>query len=169
MTRAVRSRLDKLEATYGNLGPTFTREEFEIGKYELLLAIGRTQRNRDLKFRAEALAAGIADEIRATAKRQRNGVFLAHLNDYVLDMWRGRMSSAAFLLPVIGSEYDDWEKPGLYKRRIAVRHRPSVIALLGAPDPTLGSFDGFPNLWRNLHVEVLRHICSSSANRTGMA
>ena len=161
MIRAGQSRLKKLEAAITGQTTRFTEEEVKVASYELLVAIAKSQRRPDLTNRAQNLADGIASEIKRQVARHNEKEFLDHLESYVLPTWRGRNGAGGFMLPVVGSEYDDWDTPNLYARRLAVRRRSSVIELIGGPAADVHPIDAFPEIWRHIHVNVIRGLCES--------
>jgi hypothetical protein len=124
-------RLAKLESV---LPPApavgWTYEEERVFLYELALAVIRAGKCPQLHERLKACADRIAGEIRRTASRPMTDIYRNHIS-YVEDMWVVSGRTLPFVPPVLGSDNDDWFLPGLTERRIAVRRRPSVIALIG--------------------------------------
>lgn len=169
MIRGARGRLKKLEAAIEDKAISFTKEEFCVARYELLVAIARAKRAPELIARAQELAGDIAAELKRQVIRHADPQFIEHMDSYVLPVWKERMGAAGFILPLVGSEYDDWEAPNLYSRRLAVRNRASVIELIGSPDSKLAAGNGFPDIWRTLHLTVIRHTIGSANQYGGLA
>lgn len=131
-------RLRKVEAAFPAIDPVFTREEIHVGQLRLVLALYRRSESEEARGTCAKLANRLAKEICSTVKNQTGEQFKRHIAEYVQPMWQTRFGRPQFLPPVWGSEYDDWEIGDLYQRRVAMRHDPFVIGLIGAPDAALG-------------------------------
>lgn len=150
-------RLTKLEAKAAPAPGVMlsTCEERQVVAYELFLAVATSVREQSEKERAGQISARIAADIRACAEKQRTSQYEFHVKDYVEDVWKASGHRDPFLSPVVGSEYDDWDKPELYTRRLAIRARPSIVALIGEPVPQLCSDLSLPPLTAALVVREL--------------
>lgn len=124
-------RLAKLEVALPPT-PSFqrTREEEQILLYELSIAVLKTDRLQALHVRLAKFVARTANEIRRKAAYPLSDVYVDHIS-YVEEMWVVSGRTLPFVPPVLGSNYDEWFLPGLSARRVAVRGRPSVVALIG--------------------------------------
>jgi hypothetical protein len=123
-----------------------TCEERQVVAYELFLAVSTSDREQSVKERAGLISARIAADIRACAEKQRTSQYEFHIKDYLEDVWKASGHRDPFLSPVVGSEYDDWDKPELYTRRLAIRARPSIVALIGRAPTDLCSEISLPPL-----------------------
>lgn len=131
----IKPRLQKIEAKLRQSGPIkrYTCEELAIAGYEFRLAILASgcfpERQADLAAHTSRTEAGI----RSQAHKQAGERYRRHIDEWVTEMWLGSRHILPFVSPVIGSEYEDWDQPNLAARRLAVRLRPSIIALVGIP------------------------------------
>lgn len=150
-------RLAKLEVA---IPPTSafrrTREKEQILIYELAMAVLKTERLQALHVRLAKFVARTANEIRRKAAYPLSDVYRDHIA-YVEEIWAASGRTIPFVPPVLGSNYDEWFLPGLSARRLAVRGRPSVVALIG--DTTSP-----PLYWRQGAVAA-----STSAGSDGMS
>lgn len=131
-------RLSKVEAAFSAPELLITREEVHVASLRIALAIYKSNSTPDLRRRAEKLASGLIEEIVSTVKIHCDEEFKQHLANVIQQMWIPRVGSKEFLPPICGSVNDDWEVPDLYQRRVAMRHFPLVVALIGPPDQALG-------------------------------
>lgn len=138
------------------IAPVLTREEIHIAKMTLAVAIGRSNHPRELRDRARQTADRLKAMIISTAKQQQTEQFRRHIAEYVQPTWENRCGRPEFLPPIVGSEYDDWEVPDLYHRRLAVRYCPTVIEIIGAPDPAWGGEPDYVTRWDLVLGEVLK-------------
>lgn len=107
-----------------------TREEERILCYEVARAFVELKKFPALQDRLVAFADQTAAEICRKAALPLTDQYREHI-DYVEEMWVVSGHVLPFVPPVVGSNYDGWSVPGLAERRLAVRRRPSVIALIG--------------------------------------
>lgn len=128
-------RLRKIECSrqWSKLEPT--REELHVARMIVADAIATSKHSEQIRQRAKAAADKLASTILATAAAQQSEQFENHIRSYVEPAYVAR--GGVFIPPVMGSEYDDWNAPGLADRRIAIRRCPAVIALIGVPDASL--------------------------------
>lgn len=124
-------RLAKLENAFPPVTTAgWTREEERVLLYELALAVIRAGKSPYLHDRLRSYSDAFALDIRRTISRPITDLYQDHIQ-YVEDMWVASGRKLPFVPPIIGPDYDDWFLPGLAERRIAVRRRPSIIALIG--------------------------------------
>ena len=154
-------RLAKLEVALPPM-PAFQRtsEEEEILIYEIAIAILKTERLQALHVRLAKFVARIANEIRRKAAYPLSDVYRDHI-DYVEEMWVASGRTLPFVPPVLGSNHDEWFLPGLAARRIAVRRRPSVVALIG--DTTTPTFN-----WRQVAGAAITLAGANGRGGTGI-
>ena len=107
-----------------------TREEERILHYEVARAFVELKKFPALQDRLAAYADQTAAEICRKAALPLTNQYRDHIN-YIEEMWVASGRVLPFVPPVVGSNYDEWFLPGLAERRLAVRRRPSVIALIG--------------------------------------
>lgn len=127
----VARRLAKLESALppaATSGRTY--EEERVLLYELALAIIRVGKSPHLHDRLRVLSDAIARDIRRTVSRPITGLYRNHI-DYVEEMWVVSGRKLPYVPPIIGPDYEDWFLPGLAERRIELRRRPSIVALIG--------------------------------------
>ena len=158
----VASRLKKLEGIANQHCdvPRFTYEERHVAWFEFTGTMVHTNRLPDQQdWMSPRLDRFMAD-IQSQAVSQEADQFRRHIDGWVLKMWKVRGLPLPFVPPVLGSEYDDWDIPNLAARRLSVRYRPSVVALLGELDlrlyPGLQPAEPFDCL------EVLRAECRAA-------
>lgn len=131
----LRRRLHKLEAALEarSVAVSSTAEERKVLLYEV--SLGMLRRNTispENKTRAAEVSAMLAGDFQRTAAAHATPAFQAHLGGWVTDMWTLGHGTGPFLPPITGSEYDDWEAPNLFPRRLAIRRLPSIVRLIGA-------------------------------------
>ena len=131
-------RLRKAEAAFPAPELVITREERHVAKLRLFLAVYQSDRMPKIKQRSRQVVEKLGNEILSTVKKHNEEQFKRHLADWVQPLWKLRWGRDEFLPPVCGNEYDDWEVPNLYERRVAIRHVPLIAALIGAPDVAFG-------------------------------
>lgn len=117
-----------------------TREEERILCYELARAFVKLNKFPALQDRLVAYADQTAAEICRKAALPLTDQYRDHIS-YVEEMWVVSGRVLPFIPPVVGSNGDEWFLPGLAERRLAVRRRPSVVALIG--DTASGAFDWY--------------------------
>ena len=124
-------RLAKLECALPP-APTGGRtwEEERVLLYELAHALVRTGKFPALQERLAAYVNRIEGEICRKAAHPLTDVYRQHIS-CVEEMWVVSGRVLPFIPPVLGTNSDEWFLPGLAERRLAVRRRPSVIALIG--------------------------------------
>jgi hypothetical protein len=124
-------RLAKLECA---LPPTptleRTNEEQRILVYELAQALLRIGKSSSIQERLTEYASRTESEIRRKAAMPMTDIYRGHIQ-YVEEMWLVSGRTQPFVPPLLGSDYDEWFLPGLAERRLVMRRRPSVIALIG--------------------------------------
>ena len=107
-----------------------TREEERILFYEAARGSVALKKFPALQDRLAAFSDRTAAEMRRKAALPLTDLYREHI-DYVEEMWVVSGRVLPFIPPVVGSDYDEWFLPGLAERRLAVRRRPSVIAVIG--------------------------------------
>jgi hypothetical protein len=158
-------RLRTVEAKLPAPPQVFTQEELHVAKMVLAGAIGRSRHSEELRERGRTTADKLKAEIVATAKRHDTEQFQRHISGYVQPTWQTRWGRPEYLPPIVGSEYDDWELPDLYRRRLAIRHLPAVIELIGSPETAWGSLTP-----RNVRLDLLfLHLIEKAAARSTRA
>jgi hypothetical protein len=142
----LRRRVTKLEVAFQPALPTFTREELHVGKLVYFTVVGQRLRtepalcrgNLEIRKNHETLSCSLRDDILKTVSKHSEAQFQEHISGYVADVWKARWGHDRYLPPVVGSEYDDWEMPDLFERRVAIRHCPIITNLIGPPAPEIG-------------------------------
>ncbi|MXO93257.1 hypothetical protein GRI62_06505 [Erythrobacter arachoides] len=118
--------------------------------YEMAQALITVGKFPNMQERLTDYASRTASEIRRKAAMPMTDIYRRHIQ-YVEEMWVASGRTLPFVPPVLGSDHDEWFLSGLAERRLAVRRRPSVIALIGetisspwsVPEcPTVGREEG---------------------------
>jgi hypothetical protein len=124
-------RLKNLECALPPAPPMeLTKEERRVAFYEAAKALLQVGKFPALRERLAEYVSQTASEIRRKASHEMTDRYREHIQ-YQEDMWVASGRSLPFIPPVLGFDGDEWFWPGLAERRLAVRRRPSVIALIG--------------------------------------
>lgn len=149
-------RLRNIERELRPAEPEFTKEELHVAKLSLMQALARSRRSEEIRNRSQELADRLAAEIHRTVVKHATDQFRQHIGSYVQPIREARWGDPRFLPPIVGSEYDDWELPNLYCRRLAVRHCAPVVALIGPPEQPWGPAPDPCTRWDLVFAHVLQ-------------
>ena len=127
------ARLSKLEKA---LSPkkqplNLTGEEAKVFRYEIACSMLAADRFPNLKERFAAIAEEFTAEVKSRLLQPIEDLYPRHA-EYVRQMWISSGRKSQYISPLVGSDYDGWWLPDLMDRRLAVRRRPSIIALISA-------------------------------------
>lgn len=167
--RQLSDRLSRIEVTSRRVA-LVTREESHVASLILSMAIAESQRPREICERARLTAEKLEAMIVSTAKSQRTEHYMRYIEKIVRPGWEARTGCIDYLSPVVGRDHDDWEVPDLFRRRLAIRRCPTVIALIGEPDPSLpivpdqdaGLRTAVRQLFERAGIQVRRSVARSA-------
>lgn len=131
----IKARLQKLEGKIPKSSPEslYSLEDIQVARYEIARILIAADRLNVLSADLIPDVNHFEEAVRSQARMQAGDQYKRHLDNWVTKMWLVNGNSLPFISPVIGSEYDDWELPDLSARRLSVRLRGSIIALIGEP------------------------------------